>query len=164
MVLCSNNRHLEKSKPLTWMLNLEPVLGQLYKQPKVYNKEEKKSLRVNAFFFQMRTDLRLFSSWMFGFCFFFYFPRIMKVHLDHNYKQLLCVTSPFIHRNSWTKYVCPLALLVERGFYSDCLLAGVYMACSMVVTTKYFPVHSGMRAGKEWSVFCWRRKSHAGLF
>lgn len=46
----------------------------------------------------------------------FYFPRKIKTHLDHNYKQHLCATLPFIHRTSWRECVCPLALLLERGY------------------------------------------------
>lgn len=31
IALGCSNKHLEKCKPLTWMLNLEPILGQPYK-------------------------------------------------------------------------------------------------------------------------------------
>lgn len=75
---------------------------------------------MHAFFLHMRTDLRLFWSWMFWGWFFFSPPITIKVHLYHNYKQRVCATIPFIHRNSWKERVCSLDLPPrKRTFYSD---------------------------------------------
>lgn len=51
---------------------------------------------------------------------FFSPPITIQVHLYHNYKQHLCATIPFIHRNSWKECVCSLDLPPrKRTFYSD---------------------------------------------